>query len=402
MLLAIARLAAAAPPQPQRKPRQRQVPQERVQRAHQQRGASRSTRPRPRSTSSSDGHPAVAAEVERVRARGRDAGKRGIGRDEERDGRRAERRGEMREAGVDADDDLGARASVASSGSDWRGGTIAFGDVLRRGARCARAPRRCPTAAAPRSRPARNARAARASRRSGHSLSSRLVPWNATAYGSSGIAGDLAGGAILPPRRSFDCVAQRGRGERTRLDDEVLVAVDRGGARRRARSRAARARSRGRSRGGGRARCVATIAPFTCSCRSRIASYVSRAQRVGGMPANSRHVRGGQGALRQRRNATGMTVPDARVERDERREASSATQSTAMPGGCALDVGDERERVHDVAERRRAHDEHGPHACGCAASLPRESIAAWGGPAPLSVLMRTSRECPNRFPCRSS
>ena len=61
------------------------------------------------------------------------------------------------------------------------------------------------------------------------------------------------------------------------------------------------------------------------------------------------------GALRQRRNATGITRRMRGSSATSGTKASSATQSIAGAGRVRLDVGHERQRVHDVAERRGSH-----------------------------------------------
>ena len=105
-----------------------------------------------------------------------------IGRDEERHGRRAERRGEVHEPGVDADDELGAREqrrrvpAASAAAARLRAGLPAASRSLRA--------RSSVAAPGQQRREAGAARSAAISARqcaSGHSLSARLVACTKTA-----------------------------------------------------------------------------------------------------------------------------------------------------------------------------------------------------------------------------
>ncbi len=54
-------------------------------------------------------------------------------------------------------------------------------------------------------------------------------------------------------------------------------------------------------------------------------------------------------------------APDSAIERDERCEGVLGDPVDRKLRAMLADVGDERERVDDVAQRRRPHDEHSAH-----------------------------------------
>ena len=101
-------------------------------------------------------------------------------------------------------------------------------------------------------------------------------------------------------------------------------------------------------------------------------------------------------------------VADARIEPHQRHEAFLGDPVDRKPGAMRRDVAHQRERMHDVAERRGPHDQHRAHrapsrraACpararGKGRRIRAACTAAAREPPPWC------RECPNRFPCRSS
>jgi hypothetical protein len=58
----------------------------------------------------------------------------------------------------------------------------------------------------------------------------------------------------------------------------------------------------------------------------------------------------------------GNDAPNAGIERDERREALLGHPIDGGSGALFAHVGDERQRVDDVSERRGPHDENRRHA----------------------------------------
>ena len=304
----------------------------------------------------------------RVRAGARDAGERGIGGREDRHGRRAHRRREVREAGVDADDDLArcARAprapAASAAAARWRWSRPRASRSLR----CLLV-RRCPTAAASRIPPARSARAARASRSSGHSLSSRLVAWNASAYGPRAWRGALAGGAKLPARRPVDRVARaRAAASARALSMKCWSRAMRwctSSSQRRDRLADVR-RSKPWRRPSRHARDERAL-DLLLQVEDRVVA-LARAAR-GGKRRTRASVARRSGALAPAPKRHRHDAADARVERDQRDEGLLGDPVDRRRRARARRRRDQRQRVHDIAERRRADDEHAHRGCSRAA-----------------------------------
>ena len=207
-----------------------------------------------------------------MRSRACDAVPARVGRGEERDRRRAERRREMREAGVDADDERRVREQRRDIGQ--RTATRARS---RSRMPCARRRLRASSPALPHgSTIAKPARSKRVDQRAPVRLGPQLVGaarrvQQRRRTAASGVPGAAGGYAQVPARRPVDRVAERRAGETPAARRRSAGRAARDDERRRAAWRAARACSRGRSRGGARARCARSARPLTCSCRSRIA-----------------------------------------------------------------------------------------------------------------------------------
>ncbi len=249
----------------------------------------------------------------------------------------------MHEAGVDADDELGAREQRRERRqATAAAGTIALG-VPRRGARCARVPRRCPTAAARRSPRAANTRDQRAP--------VRLRP-------------QLVGAARRVEEHDVRAIGQRaGRRQAARRARSAAV-----------RRRRSRARPR-RAGGSGRSKCwsrVDRVVHVVGERRERLAD----ARAVGAVPRAAREPRdqralhlllqiehrvvARRAADRARNAAISRHVAARTACRRQRRSATGITRrtpgSSATSGGERLlgDPVDRRAPAGGRGRRRRA------------------------------------------------
>ena len=145
-------------------------------------------------------------------------------------------------------------------------------------------------------------------------------------------------------------IAERRAGEHAVARDRMQRAIDADGARRRTTLRHARARCRGRSHAAGRARGARSARSATApACRSpcRAAARASRARNA----PISRHVAGLSGALRQRRDATGITLSTAGCSAHQRRKGLLDHPAEAR---AAADAGAPRSPPACDGSRRRA------------------------------------------------
>ena len=297
------------------------------------------------------------------------------------------------------------RASDASSGSVCRGGTIAL-PVAR-----ARRSLRSRSASLPHGSSIANPACAKCASKprqslSGHSLSSRLVAWNASAYGPSGMAADAGGRREVPAGRTVDRVAERRCGHCPALVDEVLVAVDRVmHVVEPCRDRLAHVRAvEAVPRPARHARDDGAL-DLLLQVEDRVVAFAAqRAAKRGELaPRRRRERRAAPAAKRDRHDAA-----DARVERDQRRRTLLPRPNRSpAPGACALDVG----RPAPARARCRRATKAAPRA---SAAHSRRALRAARECASNSRLepRRQHREpsarvhlpcaCPTRFPCRSS
>ena len=66
-------------------------------------------------------------------------------------------------------------------------------------------------------------------------------------------------------------------------------------------------------------------------------------------------------------------VPDSAIESHERRERVFCNPVDRKLGTMLMDVGDQCERVDDVAQRRRPHHEHFAHWRGTRSAIDTET-----------------------------
>ena len=88
-------------------------------------------------------------------------------------------------------------------------------------------------------------------------------------------------------------------------------------------------------------------------------SYDAVRSALAELPRISRRVGTARKAqYRQRRNATGIDCADPRIQSDQRRKGFLGDPVDRQGGVVGLRVGDQSQRMHDIAERRRTHDQH--------------------------------------------
>ena len=173
--------------------------------------------------------------------------------DEDRDQRHAERRGEMEEPGIDADDERCARDERAPCGRAVAARARGRSAAPRRCARCARARPRCPMAAPARCRARRAPGRARSTMPP--AILFRAARWRAAGCRRRPRSVPRAHSRDKPEiDRAIGRVAEREAGQHAIARDGMQVARDADAARRRTTTRRARGRCPRRNRGGGRAR----------------------------------------------------------------------------------------------------------------------------------------------------
>ena len=280
----------------------------------------------------------------------------GLGADEDRDQRHAERGREMQQPGVDADHEGGARDHARHA-------------VERLEVRHA-------------ARPARRRRSRSLRRRSASVPHGSTTAIRAAASACASSIQRRHRPFLLGPRGRVqqDRVARAARaGQRRAIEPKIGRPVRRiserhGGQQPVARDRvqravdpmmhvvepcapAARARSRGRSRAGGRARTARSAPSAPGPARRSPSSCVCVAHRARNARDLAPGRRAAAAARRQRRDATGMTLSTARCSRTSGAKASSTTQPMRASGRCAARVAHRRHVMDHVAERGRLDEQ---------------------------------------------
>ena len=360
-VLAIAGLAAAAPQEAQRRERQRRAPQQRIEaahRIHQQRGALRISSARGAHDGIRGRRSADAAEIARPWTGGADAAAQRVGRDEQRNGGRAERRSEVHEPRVDANDELRSRDERRER---WqrlprRRWNVRVGDAG--GVALAS---RMLGVAAPR-QDHREARGRRTSRPVGANAHRATACPRATSRERTRRKDDpaafprAAGGGTRPNRGGpSTAIAERGGGELAATHDEMLIAVD-------------RMMGVVRERGNGLtdARAVGAVPHAARHARDQRALDLFLQIEHGRIflaPQRSPERRefaprrNGEGTLPPAAQRDRNDAPDARMELQQRNESGLGDPVDRELGAVCPHVGDDGQRMDDVAERRRAYDE---------------------------------------------
>ena len=184
-----------------------------------------------------------------------------------------------------------------------------------------------------------------------------------------------AGGDEAEARRAVDAIAERGGGELAATDDEMLVGIDRvmdvvqQRGDRLADARAVRAVPHA-------ARHARDQRALDLLLQVEHGRVFVASQRIGGTRATSRHVDAANGRCRQWRSATGTMRRTPGCSSSKRDESALGDPVDRELRPVRADVGDDRERMDDVAERRGAHDEDRGSRCLAARARRRDGARA--------------------------